>query len=155
MTIHSGRGRVIAVVRDFDPFQAGVLIVCLIYGIIATGWYGTLASGSVRNYPGIGGRVFLASLAIGSFTALVGMVQNNLRGMRLERAGLWLLVFMCAAYAVWSPSSLGWRALPLTLWLGLLVSVPSLVVARRRGRQINQAEQALRARPEVPRDGAE
>lgn len=155
MTIHSGRGRVIAVVRDFDPFQAGVLIVCLIYGTLATGWYGTLASNSVRNYPGIGGRVFLAALAVGSFTALAGMAQNSLRGMQLERAGLWLLVFMCAAYALWSPTALGLRALPLTLWLGLLVSGPSLVVAVRRGRQINQAEKALRARPEDPDDGSE
>jgi hypothetical protein len=144
-----GRGFVIALARDLDPFQVGVLLVCLIYGVVATGWYGTLASLSVRNYPGIGGRVFLASLAVGSFTALLGLTRNSLRGMRIEQAGLWLLATMCTAYALWSPFSLGWRAVPLTLWLGLLVAVPSLVLALRRGRQIRAAEDHLRARREA------
>lgn len=144
-----GRGFVLALARDLDPFQIGVLLVCLIYGVLATGWYGTLASLSVRNYPGIGGRVFLASLAIGAFTALLGLAKNSLRGMRIERAGLWLLAAMTTAYAIWSPFSLGWRAAPLTLWLGLLVAIPSAFVALRRGRQIRAAEDYLRARQEA------
>ena len=144
-----GHGFVVALARDLDPFQVGVLLVCLIYGVITTGWYGTLASLSVRNYPGIGGRVFLVSLAVGSLTALLGLTRNSLTGMRIEQAGLWLLTFMCTAYALWSPFSLGWRAAPLTLWLGLLVAVPSFILAIRRGRQIRLAEEHLRARREA------
>lgn len=153
MVIPEQRGKVLALPREADPFQVAALSLCLLYGTLASAFYDELSATSVRLYPGIGGRVFLAGLILGSLTALAGIRIKNLRGMRLERSGLLLLVTLCGLYTVWTPFSVGWRGLGLILWMGILVSVPGYVVARRRGRQIKAAERVLRGRPEVAPDG--
>ena len=149
--IRDSHGHLLAIPRDPEPFEVATLGVCLLYGVIGSVWYDQVASAAIRAYPGIGGRTFLACLTVGSMTALYGLSVATLRGMRLERAGLRLLVFLCLAFAIWSPIAANARGVGLMAYMGLLVTIPSFFVARRRGRQIRAAEHALRARPEVPR----
>lgn len=140
MTIHAQGGQVLALPRDAEPFQVGVLVMCLFYGLIGSMFYEQLAATPIRRYPEPGGRVFLALLALGALTALLGLVRDTLQGLRLERAGLWLLVCLCAAYSIWTPFAVGFRGLPLMMFLGILVTVPGYVLVRRRTRQIRAAE---------------
>ncbi len=150
MTIQDSHGRLLAIPREPEPSEVAVLGICLLYGVIGSVWYEQVASAAVRSYPGIGGRTFVAGLAVGGVTALYGLAQPTLRGMRLERAGLWLLVSLCLAFTAWSPFATTARGIGLMIYMGILVTVPSFFVARRRGRQIRAVEYALRARPEVP-----
>lgn len=155
MVMRDPEGRVLAE-RTIDPFEAGVLVLALIYGGLGLAWFDRFAGRVVKLYPVIGGHAFLALLFLGSLTALLGLVRSTLAGLRLERAGLWLLVSLGGGYAVWTPLAVGWGALSLILFFGIMLFVPGAVVARRRGRLIRQVERALAgapARPEVRRRG--
>lgn len=143
MSITDGDGRVLALPRERDPFMVCVLAVCFLYSILALVFYGAMASTSIRAYPPFGGRAFLTLLGAGSLTALVGLQVRTMTGMRVERAGLNLLALTCASYAVWSPFVVGPRGLSLILYMGVMIAVPSYLVARRLGRQLHQAEVAL------------
>lgn len=137
--------------RKADPFEVGVLTLCLLYGFLGMVWYDRLAGRVVRLYPYIGGRVFLVLLAVGSATALVGLAGNTLRSLRLERAGLWLLAALGASYALWTPVAVGWSGLGLIFFFGVMLFVPGAVVAARRGRLIAEIEKALPI-PDEPED---
>lgn len=150
MAIQDSQGQLLAIPRELEPFEVAVLGICLLYGVLGSIFYNQTASAAIRSYPGLGGRVFVAGLAVGGVTALYGLARPTLRGMRLERAGLWLLVSLCLAFTAWSPFATTARGLGLMIYMGILVTIPSFVVARRRGRQIRAAEKALRARPEEP-----
>lgn len=151
MILKDSSGRVYAQ-RTVEPFEVATLAVSLLYGCLGLVLYEQVASRSIKLYPLLGGRVFLALLAVGAATALAGLSRNNLRGLRLERAGLWLLVWLGAAYTVWTPFAVGWRGVGLVLSFGMLLFVPGAVVAWRRGRLIAEVEEAaVRKRPEEPR----
>lgn len=152
MVLKDNRGHVLGLAREPDPFEVATLFLCLIYGALGSIMYDRLAGRSIKLYPFFGGRVFLVLLTIGSTTALFGLARNNLRGLRLERAGLWLLVSLGASYAVWTPFSVGWAGLPLIMFFGIMLWLPGTVVAVRRGKLITQAEAVLSggARPEGP-----
>jgi hypothetical protein len=152
MTMQDNHGGPLAVPREVEPFQVATLFLSLFYGVVASAWYEQVASTSIKLYPGPGGRIFLAGLVLGSLTALLGIRNKTLRGIRVERSGLLLLALWGSLYAVWTPFAIGWRGLGLILWMGLLISVPGYIVARRRGKAIDAAERALRARPEVDPD---
>jgi hypothetical protein len=155
MSITDGEGRVLALPRERDPFMVCVLAVCVLYASIALVFYDQLAATSIRMYPYFGGRVFLVLLGLGSLTASIGVHLRSVTGMRAERAGLNLLAVVCATYALWTPFAIGSRGLPLILFMGVMIAVPSYVAARRLGRQIRQAEVALSGgeRPEGVDDG--
>jgi hypothetical protein len=151
MVMKDNDGHVLAE-RQVDPFEAGVLVLCLLYGGLGLAWFDRFAGRAVKLYPYIGGRVFLAMLFIGSVTALLGLTRSTVTGLRLERAGLWLLVSLGAGYAVWTPLAVGWSALSVILFFGILLFVPGAVVAWRRGRLIAQVERALTAPPMRPEE---
>jgi len=143
------RGRVLAE-RSIDPFEVGTLVICVLYGLVGLAWYDTLTLRTVKLYPFIGGRVFLAALAIGSATALIGLARNNLRGLRLERAGLRLLVCLGVSFALWTPFTAGAGGISMLVSFGILLGVPGAVVSYRRGLLIRKLEGVNRAR-ERPR----
>lgn len=134
--------------RRVEPFEVGTLTVSLLYGALGILFYDQAAGRTIKLYPVLGGRVFLALLAVGAATALAGLSLPNLRGLRLERAGLWLLVWLGIAYTAWTPFVVGWSGLGLLLSFGMLLFVPGMIVALRRGRLIAEVEQAVRQRPE-------
>lgn len=149
-------GRVIALPRERSPFQVCVLAVGLLYAIVTTIWYGSLAATSVKMFPAPGGRIFLVLLGLGCGSTLVGLWQRGIQGLQVERAGLWLLVCLCLSYTLWTPFAVGVRGIGLMLWMGILLALPSAIVAVRLGRQIKDAEEAVaRARPSEGDDGAD
>lgn len=148
MSITHGDGHTLALTREQNPFAVAALGVSFLYGLVCTVFYESLAATSIKLYPWMGGRVFLAGLMLGALTALAGMRSNTLTGMRTEQAGLYLLAMLCTSYALWTPFSVGWRGLGLVLFMGVLIAAPAFVVARRLGRQLRQAEAALEARQE-------
>lgn len=136
--------------RPVDPFEVGTLVLCLLYGLAGIALYDRLNLRTIKLYPFIGGRVFLAALAIGSATALLGLLRNNLRGLRLERAGLWLLVSLGASFALWTPFTAGTGGVSMLVSFGILLFAPGALVAYQRGQLIKRIERASRAleRPE-------
>lgn len=141
-------GHLLAVERKREPFELAALFICWLSGMTGSLWYDTLADDSIRAYPGVGGRVFLALMVVGSGTALIGVFQRSLTGMRLERAGLWLLVSLCLSFTVWTPFAVGWEGLGMVLFFGLLVAGPGFYVARRLTRLIDAVELAINDRQE-------
>lgn len=140
--------------RRVDPFEVGVLVLGMLYGGLGLAWFDRFAGRAIQLYPLIGGRVFLAMLFIGSVTALAGLSRGTLRGLRLERAGLWLLVSLGAAYTLWTPVVVGWRGLSLILFFGIMLFVPGAFVAYRRGKLIAEVEHVIGgARSEEEPDG--
>lgn len=143
MSITDSEGHLVALPREREPFQVCALVVSLLYAATATVAYERLAATSIRMYPFSGGRVFLALLGVGAATALAGLYTSSLRGLRVEMAGLTLLVFLCVSYVLWTPFSVGVRGLGLMLYMGVLIAVPAAVRVRRLRGQIKAAEQAL------------
>jgi hypothetical protein len=131
--------------REIEPFEVAVLTISLMYGLVATFRY-DLAATSVRMYPGYGGRFFLVLLALGGLVGLMGVLNRSRWGMRLEGAGLTLLSILGLAYGLWTPFSVGARGVGLLLFLGVLLFVPSAVLARRLRRYLRRAEEMEAAR---------
>lgn len=152
MILRDAAGHVYAE-RRIEPFEVGTLTVSLLYGTLGLLFYERVAGRTIKLYPVLGGRVFLALLAVGAATALAGLSLSTLRGLRLEHAGLWLLVWLGAAYTAWTPFVVGWGGLGLLLSFGMLLFVPGAVVAVRRGRLIAEVERAVRRRPEGGENG--
>lgn len=135
--------------RAPEPFEIGALLLAFTYGVLCTIRY-DLAATSIREYPGVGGRVFVGLLALGALVALTGVMNRSLWGIRLESAGLTIIGCLGAAYALWAPFSIGLRGLGLILFLGVLLAGPSMWVVLRLRRYIKAAEQLKLngARPE-------
>lgn len=125
--------------REIEPFEVAVLVMSLLYGLLGTFKY-DLAATSIRMYPGYGGRIFLVLLALGALIGLMGVVNRSRWGMRLEGAGLTLLSILGLAYAIWTPFSVGARGIGLLMFLGLILFVPSLILALRLRRYLLRAE---------------
>lgn len=125
--------------RETEPFEAAVLAMSLLYGLLGTFKY-DLAATSIRMYPWYGGRIFLVLLALGALVGLMGLLNRSRWGMRLEGAGLSLLSILGLAYAIWTPFSVGTRGFGLILFLGILLFAPSLVLALRLRRYLKRVE---------------
>lgn len=143
MSITDSEGHVVALPREREPFQVCALAVSLLYAATSTVAYDRMAATSIKLYPFSGGRVFLALLGVGAATALAGLYNPSLRGLRVEMAGLTLLVFLCASYVLWTPFSVGLRGLGLMLFMGVLIAAPGAIRVRRLREQIRAAEEAL------------
>jgi hypothetical protein len=143
MSITDSQGHVVALPREREPFQVCALAVSLLYAVVGTAAYERLAATSIRLFPFSGGRVFLILLGVGALTALAGLYTRSLRGMRVEMAGLTLLVSLCFSYVLWTPFSVGLRGLGLMLYMGVLIMVPAAIRVRRLRGQIKAAEEAL------------
>lgn len=146
MTLRDPDGHIL-LERKVEPFEVGVLLICLLYGGLGQVWFERLAGRAIKLYPVLGGRAFLALLFLGSLTALAGLALPTIRGLRMEHAGLWLLVYLGAGYAVWTPFSAGVAGLPLMLFFGMMLFVPGFFVARKRGKLIQAAENPAPAPP--------
>lgn len=138
---HGGK---LAVVRTIDYFEVGAFALCALYGVIALTRYDEVAATSVKMYPGKGGAIFLALLAIGGGTGLFSFTMRTIRGLKLELAGLTLLVPLCLAYVVWTPFSVGWRGLGLVLFMGTLIGIPGFFTRRRLKKYIENLEALAR-----------
>lgn len=148
MTEPGGDGNVM-VTREVDPFELGVLLVSLAYGLICLAAFEKFAATSIKLYPFYTGRVFVALLVVGSMAALLGVAMRSLLGLRLELAGLTLLCALGASYTLWTPFTVGARGMGLVLFLGMVITFPSFVVARRRRKQVEALEALLDgARPQ-------
>ncbi len=137
-------GRKLAVVRTIDHFEVGAFALCALYGTIALVRYNDVAATSVKMYPGLGGMIFLALLAIGGGTGLFSFTLRTIRGLQLELASLTLLVPLCLAYVVWTPFSVGLRGLGLVLFMGVLIGLPGFFTRRRLKKYIENLEELAR-----------
>lgn len=129
--------------RDREPYEITVLLLGLLYGVICTFRY-DLAATSIRTYPGIGGRVFLALLALSSLVGLLGVASRSVTGIRMEGSALTLQACLGLAYSMWTPFVVGTRGLGLILFLGLILTIPSTIVAWRLRRYLRAADELAR-----------
>lgn len=141
MSVTDGKGRLVAVVREPEPFEVMVAWTAMLYGVVCSLDY-SLAATAIRTYPFFGGRVFLAGMALAALTILVGVMRRSEVGMKIERAGLLLLSTLACGYLLWAPFAVGKRGIGLMLFLGLVMAVPSFIVARRLGKYIQDVERS-------------
>lgn len=137
---------VIPIPRHVDYFEVGVFAICALYGTVTMIRYDQLASISLKAYPGWGGMIYLALLTTGGITGLAGHTLKSLMGLKLELAGLTLLVLLCLAYTVWTPFSAGLRGFGLLLFMGILIAVPGYFTRRRLAKYIDKVEAIQRDR---------
>lgn len=132
---------VIPIPRHVDYFEVGVFAICALYGVITLIRYDQLAAASsLKQYPGWGGIIYLVLLTVGGLTGLAGHTLRSLMGLKLELAGLTLLVMLCLAYTLWTPLSVGWAGIGLVLFMGILVAVPGYFARRRLAKYIDKVE---------------
>jgi hypothetical protein len=135
----------LTVIRVIDYFEVGSFAICTLYGLIALVRYDQVAAASVKMYPGAGGVIFLAMLTLGGATGLFSYGFHTITGLKLELAGLTLLIPLCIAYAVWTPFSVGIpRGLGLILFMGVLIGIPGFFTRRRLKRYIANLESTQR-----------
>lgn len=107
-----------------EPYEIGILLVCLIWGTVALAGLGRVSSNSTRELPTWGVYLFFGSLAAGSALALAGVVTERvllkLHGFYLELAGQCALVGLALAYTVWTVTAFGARALSFGLFLAVI-----------------------------------
>jgi hypothetical protein len=138
---------VIPIPRHIDYFEVGAFAICTLYGVITLIRYDQLSMASpLKQYPGWGGIIYLALLTVGGATGLAGHALRSLIGLKLELAGLTLLVLLCLAYTLWTPFSVGWAGTGLLLFMGMLVTVPGFFARRRLSRYIDKVEAIQRDR---------
>lgn len=138
---------VIPIPRHIDYFEVGAFAICALYGVITLIRYDHLGTASaLKLYPWGGGIVYLGMLIIGGITGLVGHVLRSLMGLKLELAGLTLLVLLCLAYTLWTPFSVGWAGIGLVLFMGILIAVPGFFARRRLAKYIDKVEAIQRDR---------
>jgi len=105
-----------------EPYEIGILLVCLIWGIAAL--VGLTSGSSTRELPDWGVHLFFATLATGSALALAGVALERvfleLSGFYLERAGQCALVGLSISYTVWTVSTFGARAISFALFLAVI-----------------------------------
>lgn len=131
---------VIPIPRHVDYFEVGAFGVCALYGLITLVRYDQLASIALKAYPSPGGLIYVTLLTAGGVTGLAGHVLKSLTGLRLELAGLTLLVLLCVAYTLWTPFSAGWRGVGLLMFMGILIAVPGFFARRRLAKYIHKVE---------------
>lgn len=125
--------RTIAVPRERNPFELWLMAATLLYGLVCSVAY-DLAATSIRMYPGLGGRLFLVLLVVGSAVTLTGLAMRTANGLRVELAGLTILVGLCLAYIVWAGFSVGLRGVGLVLFMGVAIAGPGI----QRGIQLRR-----------------
>jgi hypothetical protein len=130
----------IVIPRRVDYFEVGIFAYASLYGVVSIVNYGELAARSVRVYPGIGGVVFLALLAVGGLTGLISFAYKTITGPKLELASLTLLVVLCIAYSLWTPFSVGWQGIGLILSMALLIAGPGYFACKRLAKYIHELE---------------
>lgn len=107
-----------------EPYEIGILLVCLIWGVAALAGLGKVSTNSTRELPTWGTYLFFATLAAGSALTLAGVVTERvflkLAGFYLERAGQYALVGLSLAYTVWTLAAFAVRATSFALFLAVI-----------------------------------
>ena len=107
-----------------EPYQIGILLVCLIWGTVALSGLSRVSSNATRDLPTWGVYLFFAALVVGSGLALVGVLTERvllkLQGFYLELAGQCALVGLSLAYTVWTVTAFGGRAVSFALFLAVI-----------------------------------
>ena len=105
-----------------EPVAVTVLAAFLLFCVIATFFYDTVATNTLRAFGDIGGRVFLLLLAIGcTLYLLAAWVDTPQAVLRFERPGWLLLTSVFLLFGTWSVFLSGARATAFFLVLFALV----------------------------------
>lgn len=129
----------VVIVRPVDFFEIGVFSYATLWGVVSLTRY-DLATNALRMYPGHGGLVFLCLLVLGGLVGLYSWTMKTITGPRLEQAALTFLAFLCLAYVVWTPFSVGARGMTFLLAMAILIAGPGAFKARRLGHEIKEMQ---------------
>lgn len=136
------REQPVTFVRTVEPFRIAVYLFAVLWGSLTILNFGQSANSAIRQYPGMGGWIFLVLLTIGGATSLLSYLMKTVVGLKVEVAGLTLLILLCLAYTVWTPFSVGFlRGLGLQLSMLILIAIPGYFVRRAMVRYISSLEQ--------------
>lgn len=129
----------VVIVRPVDFFEIGVFCYAILWGVFSLIRY-DVATNALRMYPVGGGLIFLSLLVLGGLVGLYSWTLKTITGPRLERAALTFLAFLCLAYVVWTPFSVGVRGMTLLLAMAILIAGPGAFKARRLGHDIKEMQ---------------
>lgn len=107
-----------------EPYEIGILLVCLLWGVFALTGVARLTSNSTRQLPTWGVYLFFSTLAVGSALALGGVIAERvflkLAGFQVERAGQCALVGLSISYSVWTWTAFGRSSVSFILFLAVI-----------------------------------
>jgi hypothetical protein len=114
LVIREGKPPVL-VRTGLEPYQICFLGAMATWGTQSLFTLSSLSTTTTRSIPSAGAYVFFAVLAAGSLMVVTGVfyevVLKKILGFTIERAGLYVLMGLCSAYAVWAGAASGSRAL--------------------------------------------